>query len=191
MTVRGSIPGRGKEIFYVLQTVQTGSGAPQPPIQRVAGSFCGSKASGAWCWHLHIALRFGVSGAVPLFPLYAFMALRRGYRKILEKINATRLHKFTAKNKSKKIYRKGRLNPPKWSKFLEAETRKPEMNFFHRKHEEMMLIVRGGGGEEAAAAASLFSSGTAKHWAIFTYSIRNKFNEELWDITVKCTRLVS
>jgi hypothetical protein len=70
-----SIPGRGWD-FLLRHHVHTGSGAhPAFCPMATGGSFCGSKAAGAWSWPLtFVYFRSRMRGAIPPLPQYIFMA---------------------------------------------------------------------------------------------------------------------
>jgi hypothetical protein len=62
--------------FLLLAPVQTGSGIPHSPLQRLPWSSPRGKTAGAWFWrHSPLNPRIRMSGAVPLHPLCAFYCM--------------------------------------------------------------------------------------------------------------------
>ena len=62
------IPARTKDFSSPKLPIHP-MGPTQPPIQWVQEFL-----PGAWSWSLHLVLRLRMSGAIPLHPLYAFVA---------------------------------------------------------------------------------------------------------------------
>ena len=73
-TVQDTNPGNGRT-FSLLQNVQTVFGSPQASYWVGTGNL--SLGYSGWVTrlttHLHLVLRLGMSGAMLLLPLYAFM----------------------------------------------------------------------------------------------------------------------
>ena len=63
-------PGRGQEIFLFSKRYRLGLGPTQPPIKWVTVFFPVDKVAKEWklTTHLHLVLRFRMSGAIPLLP---------------------------------------------------------------------------------------------------------------------------
>jgi hypothetical protein len=60
--------------FFSFPKVQTGSEATQLPIQKVLRSFPGVRRPERDVERLHLAPSLRMSGAIPLFPIYALIA---------------------------------------------------------------------------------------------------------------------
>ena len=73
--IRSSNPGRGKG-FSLLQNFYTGCGAHRHPIKYVPPCFPEVNRTGREFYHSHPSSAEVKSGALPLLPVYASMALK-------------------------------------------------------------------------------------------------------------------